>query len=112
MEEARDEPMTVGVDQVAGHVLAQGHWQGTPDLPVTLTHPVTRRLVEAHHCARIQAIARKESFSGEDRVAVCIVVALSLASRAFLDTLQPFHEAIASRSESILLGIESALALP
>ena len=104
------EAVAVGIDEVAGNVLAQGgrgrprqaevHGPGTPE----------RNLRPADHRSGLESVAGEEPLRGQHVERVEVVVPLGLASRPLSGALEPLHEAVAAAEQRLVLGVEGPLA--
>ena len=106
---AGGEAMAVGVDQVAGHVLAQrgGRRTRKPEL----RRP---RLPEGHfgpacHGAGLQAVSGQEPLRGEHTEGVGVVVSLRMSPVSRRHALEPLDKPVAASAERLLGRLQASL---
>ena len=90
------EAIAVGVDQIAGHVFAQGHAGWTRQRESHRSRAPERDLGCAEYGAHFEAVTRQEPFRGQHTEGVDIVVALGLTPAPTGRALQPFDQRIAA----------------
>ena len=103
--------MTVGVDEIAWNVLAQGGRGRARQAEVHGSRPPERDLRPADHCSGLEAVAGQEPLRGKHVEGVEVVVSLGIASRPPGGALEPLHEPVAAAEQRFVLGVEGALAL-
>ena len=105
------EPVAVGVDEVAGHVLAESRRGRARQAEVHGAGAPERDLRPAHHRPDLEPVAGQESFRGQDAEGVDVVVALRLPAGPPVRSLEPLHEPVAAAKQRLVIRFERAATL-
>ena len=106
---AGHEAMPVGVDEVAGNVLAQRSCRRARQAEVHGSGTPERNLRPADYRSDLESVTGEESFCGQHVEGVEVVVPLRLAPRAPAGTLETLHEVVAAAEQRFVLRLERAL---
>ena len=110
MKTPGDETMPVGIDEIAGDILAD-RGRGRPgQIEVHGARAPEGDLRPANHGADFQTVSRQEPLGGEHAVRIEVVVPLRLAAMP-APPLQPFHESIAAAKQRFVLRTQRSFAL-
>ena len=105
------EPVAVGVDEVAGHVLAESRRGRARQAEVHGPGAPERDLRPAHHRPDLEPVAGQEPFRGQDAEGVDVVVAFRLPAGSPVRSLEPLHEPVAAAKQRLVVRFERAAAL-
>ena len=103
--------MSIGVDEVAGNVLAQGSRGCAREAEVHGSRAPERDLRPSDHRAGLETVSGQEPLGSQHVEGVGVVVSLRLASQPEARSLEAFHETVAAAEQRFVLGVERSLAL-
>ena len=105
------EPVAVGVDEVAGHVLAESRRGRARQPEVHGAGAPERDLRPAHYRPDLEPVAGQESFRGQDAEGIDVVVAFGLSAGPPVRSLEPLHEPVAAAKQRLVIRFERAVTL-
>ena len=102
------ELLAVGVDPVAGHVLAQGNARRTRQIEVIHAADPARHFGHTEHRAGIQPVPGQEPFGSQHIVGGDVVHPFGLPALAAVGSLKPAHQPATAVVKGLLLFVKSA----